>query len=388
MPQFSPKYDDSPALTDGQKKKLPDAVQKAIAKKKLRAIRDKEKVAYRPGVPYMGSKGFGKGTASGVVTASQAHQATRTGGMPGYAKGGPVKKDGYLTDKNLKPYARVHKGEKVMPKEKTAFASYMNKMAGGRGAAALALPASIGVVSADEGKAARGAAGGVVGGSIGGIAGMAAGLGVSVPVLMAMAAKNPELFARHAGSTVAGLAGTGAVGGHLYGAHKGGKHWGKSKKASAFSNYMDKVAGHAVVPHSYLKSMNDDYHMLCKSLETLMAQAEYMKGKLNEGLVLPSWAEYKIYKAYDAMNGAVAASFPGEYLKYDAEAEAIKEAAAGQAGIIKSFKYMLSKNPAKKEAYKRAVRIMRQRNTRKLDEALRNDPQMFTRDLFPTSIMM
>ena len=36
-------------------------------------------------------------------------------GLPGYSKGGPVKKDGYLTDKKGKPYARVHKGEKVVP---------------------------------------------------------------------------------------------------------------------------------------------------------------------------------------------------------------------------------------------------------------------------------
>jgi len=44
MPKFTSAYDDSPALTAGQKK-LPDAVQKAIAKKKLRAIIDKEKEA-------------------------------------------------------------------------------------------------------------------------------------------------------------------------------------------------------------------------------------------------------------------------------------------------------------------------------------------------------
>ena len=31
------------------------------------------------------------------------------GGLPGYSKGGPVKKDGYLTDKKGRPYARVHK---------------------------------------------------------------------------------------------------------------------------------------------------------------------------------------------------------------------------------------------------------------------------------------
>ncbi len=37
--------------------------------------------------------------------------------MPSYDKGGKIKKDGYLTDKKGKPYARVHKGEKVVPKD-------------------------------------------------------------------------------------------------------------------------------------------------------------------------------------------------------------------------------------------------------------------------------
>ena len=39
-------------------------------------------------------------------------------GLPGYKKGGPVKKDGYLTDKEGRAYARVHRGEKVVPKGK------------------------------------------------------------------------------------------------------------------------------------------------------------------------------------------------------------------------------------------------------------------------------
>tara|TARA_B100000131_G_scaffold221323_1_gene212894 strand:+ start:70892 stop:71500 length:609 start_codon:yes stop_codon:yes gene_type:complete len=48
-------------------------------------------------------------------------------GLPGYSKGGPVKKDGYLTDKKGKPYARVHKGEKVVPQKKKE-ASTMNAL--------------------------------------------------------------------------------------------------------------------------------------------------------------------------------------------------------------------------------------------------------------------
>jgi hypothetical protein len=39
-------------------------------------------------------------------------------GLPGYKKGGPVKKDGYLTDKKGRPYARVHKGERVISKKR------------------------------------------------------------------------------------------------------------------------------------------------------------------------------------------------------------------------------------------------------------------------------
>ena len=92
--------------------------------------------------------------------------------LPGYSKGGPVKKDGYLTDKKGKPYARVHKGEKVVPKdEKTkkawaVFAKTAFKLpkqdeftTGGNIArlAALALLAPVGVKGVKElTKAVRG----------------------------------------------------------------------------------------------------------------------------------------------------------------------------------------------------------------------------------------
>ena len=42
------------------------------------------------------------------------------GRLPGYSAGGPVRKDGYLVDARGRPYARVHAGERVVPKEKTA----------------------------------------------------------------------------------------------------------------------------------------------------------------------------------------------------------------------------------------------------------------------------
>ena len=43
-----------------------------------------------------------------------------SGALPGmsYDKGGPVKEDGFLTDKKGKAYAKVHKGEEVIPADK------------------------------------------------------------------------------------------------------------------------------------------------------------------------------------------------------------------------------------------------------------------------------
>ena len=99
-------------------------------------------------------------------------QMMKGSGLPGYSKGGPVKKDGYLTDKKGKPYARVHKGERVVPKdEKTkkawaVFAKTAFKLpkqdeftTGGNIArlAALALLAPVGVKGVKElTKAVRG----------------------------------------------------------------------------------------------------------------------------------------------------------------------------------------------------------------------------------------
>ena len=66
----------------------------------------------------------------------QSSQSMRASGMPsglpGYKKGGPVKKDGYLTDKRGKPYARVLKGEKVVPKVKKAWAKFAQTTGVGR----------------------------------------------------------------------------------------------------------------------------------------------------------------------------------------------------------------------------------------------------------------
>ncbi len=44
----------------------------------------------------------------------------RGSGLPGYDDGGPVKKDGYVTDKKGKPYAKVRKGQYVKPKKEVS----------------------------------------------------------------------------------------------------------------------------------------------------------------------------------------------------------------------------------------------------------------------------
>lgn len=57
---------------------------------------------------------------------------------------------------------------------------------------------------------------------------------------------------------------------------------------------------------------NDSY-MLCKSLERIAAQALHLKDKIEAGLQLPSWAEYKVYMAYSGINKALGTAYPGVY---------------------------------------------------------------------------
>ncbi len=53
--------------------------------------------------------------------------------------------------------------------------------------------------------------------------------------------------------------------------------------------------------------------MLCKSLERIAAQAMHLKEKIEAGLQLPSWAEYKVYMAYSGINKALGTAYPGMY---------------------------------------------------------------------------
>jgi hypothetical protein len=57
----------------------------------------------------------------------------------------------------------------------------------------------------------------------------------------------------------------------------------------------------------------DDSHMLSKTLERIAAQAKHLKEKIDLGLEIPSWAEYKVYSAYDGIGKALGTSYPGSY---------------------------------------------------------------------------
>jgi hypothetical protein len=57
----------------------------------------------------------------------------------------------------------------------------------------------------------------------------------------------------------------------------------------------------------------DDAHMLSKVLERMAAQALHLRGKIDSGLEIPSWAEYKIYNAYSGLGSALGTAYPGEY---------------------------------------------------------------------------
>lgn len=69
----------------------------------------------------------------------------------------------------------------------------------------------------------------------------------------------------------------------------------------------------------FVKTANEgeysDSHMLSKVLHRMSAQSQHLKDKIDSGLVLPSWAEYKLYGAYDRLSSVLGAAYPGEYSK-------------------------------------------------------------------------
>ena len=55
--------------------------------------------------------------------------------------------------------------------------------------------------------------------------------------------------------------------------------------------------------------MNEDAHMLCKVLDSMAAQALELKKRILMGKHVPSWADYKIYKACDSIKAALGSTF-------------------------------------------------------------------------------
>ena len=57
------------------------------------------------------------------------------------------------------------------------------------------------------------------------------------------------------------------------------------------------------------KDHYDDAHMLCKVLDSTAAMAIDLRCKIEEGHQLPSWAEYKVYKAGDSIKSALSSTY-------------------------------------------------------------------------------
>ena len=67
-----------------------------------------------------------------------------------------------------------------------------------------------------------------------------------------------------------------------------------------------------------MNSEYNDNYMLCKVLDSTAAQALELKRKITEGHQLPSWAEYKIYKAGDSIKGALSSTYSmSDHISHD-----------------------------------------------------------------------
>lgn len=82
---------------------------------------------------------------------------------------------------------------------------------------------------------------------------------------------------------------------------------------------LDKTAMHFFADE-VSKLAEEDSEMLSTVLGSISSQASHLKDKIDSGLELPSWAEYKVYSAYDSVKGALAAAYPGDY-ESDEESE-------------------------------------------------------------------
>ena len=88
------------------------------------------------------------------------------------------------------------------------------------------------------------------------------------------------------------------------------KYASKQKLATglmhSLSSLMGKLGGNG---GHHMPQHNDDMHMLCKVLDSTAAQAIALKKKIAMGHKLPSWAEYKVYKAGDAIKSAMSSTY-------------------------------------------------------------------------------
>jgi hypothetical protein len=97
----------------------------------------------------------------------------------------------------------------------------------------------------------------------------------------------------------------------------------------------------------------DDSHMLSKTLERIAAQAKHLKEKIDLGLEIPSWAEYKVYSAYDGIGKALGTAYPGSYGESKAEVSLLKKQASATATKV---------DPQKNEQSERDAAERRRRN--------------------------
>ena len=87
------------------------------------------------------------------------------------------------------------------------------------------------------------------------------------------------------------------------------------------------------------KDHYDDAHMLCKVLDSMAAMAIDLKCKIEEGHQLPSWAEYKVYKAGDSIKSALSSTYS---MKGDMPATiAIQKIASGRHVVMDNTKERL-----------------------------------------------
>ena len=298
----------------------------------------------------------------------------RNTGLLGYNKGGPIKEDGYLTDKKGKPYARVHKGEHVVPPSKTesAIIKALKKEGGAAGMAAIKKHVdSEDLMAAMKSLMDKNVIFKHKHGDI-----------ILREKTAAVATKtDPALWEQSKRDAKASMGGKHSARAMqravaIY-KQKGGGYSGKkpttknnslkkwtSQKWQWSRDSKEKKAGKGVylpkekierlksskkgrnklraaeaakskatregyqysshglaagtslkekkAMHLRLKShdyYDDDSKMLCKVLEGIAAQAMELRKKIKMGTTLPSWAEYKVYKAGDSMKSALGASF-------------------------------------------------------------------------------